>query len=82
MIPEDKFLERLEKLSTITAEDMKETARKLLEQGKIRLEDWDDNYILPKLFLTAYASRMKDIWSPIGPATAYMKKIKEMEAAL
>lgn len=82
MISKDQFLNRLAELSDFTKVDIQEVAAKMVEEKRINLEDWDDNYVLPKLFLVVYSSRLKDIWSPLTPSKEYHRMINELEAAL
>lgn len=63
-IPKDIFLDRVEELADETHDDILKSARELLKSGAVDLGEYEDNYILPKLFMTAYALRMEELWSP------------------
>jgi len=65
MITEEQFLERVGELVELTQVDMHIAAKKLLRSGAVDLEQYDVDYVLPKLFMIAYAERLKRHWSPI-----------------
>ena len=68
MITEEEFVNKVEELASRTLEDMLGSARILYRSGAIDPEDpsYTNSYILPKLFMMAYAARLRDIWSPWG----------------
>lgn len=49
----EQFLEKVEEIIPDIADLIREKANTVLESGAIDLESWEDNYLLPKLFIVA-----------------------------
>jgi hypothetical protein len=64
MITEEQFIEMVSELMDTTKADALEKAKSLYRSGAIDPESYDDNFILPKIFMTAYADRINDMWHP------------------
>jgi hypothetical protein len=87
MISEEDFMQKVELLVEQTQKDAIIMARRLYRSGALDLDnpDYVDSYILPKLYMMAYASRMRDIWSPWGNRKMNPKlnrEVKNMEKFL
>jgi len=62
-----QFLTKVDELSDRTAEDIRVRARKALKQGCVELDDWENDYRLPKIMLTAICNEMAWQWRPHTP---------------
>ncbi|MDD5048186.1 MAG: hypothetical protein PHH09_04590 [Methanoregulaceae archaeon] len=83
MLPKNIFLDRVEELADEIHDDILKAARELLKTEAVDLEKYEDDFLLPKLFLTSYASRMYRHWSPpMGILNRYKNEIEKMEAVL
>lgn len=56
----DQFLEKVEEIIPDITELIREKAKIMLTSGSIELEDYEDNYILPKLFIVAIGKEIID----------------------
>jgi hypothetical protein len=59
------FISKVAELMDTTKVDALEKARSLYRSGAIDPDSYDDNFMLPKLFMTAYTDRIKDMWHPL-----------------
>ena len=66
-ITKEKFLERIKEKLPELNKDILETAESLWLSGAIDPEDWDSNYALPMVFMSAYADKMRSDYMPITP---------------
>lgn len=74
-INEEDFLLRVEELFDKSKEDCLARAKQLWHSGAIDKEAFPDNYVLPKLVVTAYANIFKESWMPVGESTRkYFRK--------
>jgi hypothetical protein len=56
-----------------------EAIEKLLNSGCVELSDYENNYILPKLFMAAFSSRLKSRFEPPYPTPKQKEEIKNIE---
>ena len=65
MITKEQFLTKFDELTDTTAEEMRKSARKLLLTGGVNLEQFDDDYRLPKIVACATCHEMSRQWQPL-----------------
>jgi hypothetical protein len=55
-------------------------ARSIYRSGAINKDDpdYEDSYVLPKLFIVAYADHMAWDWSPVNSSKKYRNEIKNI----
>ena len=56
-----------------------EKAKAVYHSGAIDKEIYEDNYILPKMFMTAFASHIKEMWHPLAPTPQEKQELKNIE---
>jgi hypothetical protein len=81
MITEEEFLNKVSELMDKTKKDALESAKSVFNSGAIDKDDktYEGTYVLPKLFIVAYATRMKYQWSPLSAYPKYKKIVKNLE---
>ena len=63
---ENQFLTKIDELTDTTASDMRKKARKWLKDvGEVNLPNWENNYRLPKIVMTALCKEAAYQWSPL-----------------
>ncbi|MCK9593825.1 MAG: hypothetical protein M0Q91_17635 [Methanoregula sp.] len=78
MITEDGFISKVAELMDITKADALEKARTIYRSSSFNVtsDAWENDYLLPKLFMTAYADRIKDLWHPLSQTKENLGFIK------
>ena len=62
----EQFLNKIDELTDKTASDMRAKARKWLKDvGDTNLSDWENDYRLPKIVMTALCRKAAYQWSPL-----------------
>lgn len=64
---EKQFLKKVDELIERNDEYIKRRAKSFLKSGGVDLDEWDDNYALPKLFMCVVSGVMKEQWAPLSP---------------
>jgi len=78
MVTEQQFLNKVSKLMDRTKEDAMESAKKLYHSGALDTGSIPDDYVIPKLFMIAYGSRVSSNWSPANLTRAQKKEINNI----
>ena len=79
MITEEEFLNKVSELMDKTKKDALESAKSVFNSGAIDKEDFENTYLLPKIFLIAYATRLKYQWSPLSAYPNHKKTVRNIE---
>jgi len=61
-----QFIKKVNELIRENNKMIKDRAEKVLKAGCIELSDYEDNYILPKIFMYAIGEEMKFQWKPFS----------------
>lgn len=69
-------LEKVHEMAEKVPAKILEKADQLIKSGAIELEDYEDNYILPKILLVAALEYEADQWRPFD--RNYQKTIKNL----
>ena len=79
---EKQFLEKVDMMMPNLIELIKNRAKKIAQSGCVDLEKYEDNYKLPKMFLSAMGSEITWQYQPINQDRKERAEIKNMERFL
>ena len=60
-----QFTKKFNELKRTTAARITELSDKALKSGAIDLDSWEDNYVLPKIVMTAICRELVNDWKPL-----------------
>ena len=75
-----QFIQKVRRLNRLNSQAILDRAVKALKSGCMDLEAADDNYLLPKAFMTAACREMGHQWKPFDKAS--QKQAKNIELFL
>jgi hypothetical protein len=78
-LTESQFLAMISELFDRSKESALKSAHELWNSGAIDKEQYENNYVLPKMFMVVYAGKMKGDWSRLGTTPEMKKEIRNME---
>jgi hypothetical protein len=79
-LTESQFLSMISELFDRSKESALKSAHELWNSGAIEPENYENNYRLPKMFMTVYSSTMKGQYAPLGGwGNKEKKEIRNME---
>jgi len=79
---EEQFLEKVEKLIPEINDLIRNRAKKILTSGCINLSEYDNNFLLPKLFMSAIGEEIAYQFSPTGNSRKDRQTIKNIQIFL
>ena len=65
-LTEEELTKKVHELIEKTAEAMREKYAKLLKEGQLKLNKYEDNYVLPKIIVCALCKEMAWQWTPLA----------------
>jgi hypothetical protein len=71
------YIEKVAELMDIAKSDAIQQAKVAWDSGALDTTAFGNDYILPKIFIAAYSSRMKFQFSPL--TKEYLKEVKNLE---
>lgn len=78
MQTKEEILQKVNELLENSNEEIKKHIEKALESGCVNLSDYENNWILPKLFLSAAYGRMQRSFEPPKDNKALRKELKNI----
>jgi len=60
-----QFIEKVKELIKVQNKTILEKAELIFELGGINLDNFENDFLLPKAFMTARDKRLADDWSPL-----------------
>ena len=61
----EQFLTKIDEMSDTTAKAIREKARKILKTGAFEINEYEDDYRLPKIVMCALCEKMAFQWRPL-----------------